>query len=71
MAPRILPPGMVQSTVFASLAPTHKAVAMGARASELAASVLPRIVSDRKTVRWLCGDNRFDPKEIARRENAV
>jgi len=67
MASRILPIGMVQAAAFASLAPARKAIAIGERASELAASVMARTVSEHRTVRLICGDNRFDPYVVARR----
>lgn len=67
MASRILPIGMVQAAAFASLAPARKVIATGERATDLAASVMARTVSERKTVRLICGDNRFDPYAVARR----
>lgn len=67
MASRILPIGMVQTAAFASLAPARKVIAIGGRASELAASVMARTVSEHRTVRLICGDNRFDPYAVARR----
>lgn len=66
MSSRTLPIGMAQSVAFASLAPARKVMLCGQGAYGLATYVIARAACERKPVRFICGDNRFDPYALSR-----
>lgn len=66
MSSRTLPIGMAQSVAFASLAPARKVMLCGQGAYGLATYVTARAACERRPVRFICGDNRFDPYAVAR-----
>jgi hypothetical protein len=57
---------MAPLAAYTSLAPTRKIVVSGESAGGLATYITARTVCEGKTVRVICGDNRFDPYAIAR-----
>jgi hypothetical protein len=66
MLSRILPISMANSVAFSALAPARKVVVSGERACQLTTHIIARAVCERKRVRIICGDNRFDPYAVAR-----
>jgi hypothetical protein len=66
MLSRTLPIGLARSVAFASLSPTRKVALCGESAFGLAAYVTARAACERRQVRFICGDNRFDPYSVSR-----
>lgn len=66
MAAKLLHLGMAESAIVASLSPSRKVVLSGAPAAALATWVTARFACERKTVRIICADNRFDAYAVAR-----
>lgn len=66
MLARTLPIHMASLAAFAALSPSRKVVLMGEGAGQLAAYVAARAACENRPVRFICGDNRFDPYRVAR-----
>ncbi|HEY7911837.1 MAG TPA: hypothetical protein VIG62_07985 [Blastocatellia bacterium] len=66
MFSRTLPITMARSVAFASLAPARRVMLCGEGAHGLATYITARAACDRQRVRFVCGDNRFDPYAITR-----
>ena len=66
MPSKIYPIQLAQSVAQASLVPTRSIVLSGDGAVSLATSIIACSVCERKQVRFICGDNRFDPYAVAR-----
>lgn len=66
MPSRVLSISMAPSVVFSSLTLPRKVLVCGDHAPELATRVISRAVCRGKQVRFICGDNRFDPYAVAR-----
>jgi hypothetical protein len=66
MPSRVLSISMAPSVVFSSLTLPRKVLVCGDHASELATRIISRAVCRGKQVRFICGDNRFDPYAVAR-----
>ncbi len=56
---------MAQTVAFASLAPARSVLLCGDGAQGLATYVIARAVCERRQVRFICGDNRFDPYAVS------
>ena len=65
MLARTLPIGMAQSVAFSSLSPARKVLVSGKTAFSLATYITARAACERKQVRVICGDNRFDPYAVS------
>jgi hypothetical protein len=57
---------MASSVALASLAPARRVVLSGRGAPWLATQLTARLAVMQKRVVFVCGDNRFDPYEVAR-----
>jgi hypothetical protein len=57
---------MAQSVAFASLAPARKVLLFGHGGYRLATYVIARAACERRQVRFICGDNRFNPYAVSR-----
>ena len=66
MPSRVLSISMAPSVVFSSLTLPRKVLVCGDQASELATRIISRAVCRGKQVRFICGDNCFDPYAVAR-----
>ena len=66
MPSRVLSIGMAPSVIFSSLTLPRKVLVCGDHASELATRIISRTVCRGRQVRFICGDNRFDPYAVAR-----
>jgi hypothetical protein len=66
MYSRTLPIGMAQSVAFASLAPARRVLLCGPGGYGLANYLIARAACERRQVRLICGDNRFDPYAVSR-----
>lgn len=63
---KTLPVSMARSAAVSSLAPARRVLLTGEGAGELATHVTARHVCEGNTLRFICGDNRFDPYAISR-----
>lgn len=66
MPSKTLPIAMARTVAFSSLAPARKVTVCGAQASGFVTYIAARAVCERRPVRIICGDNRFDPYAVAR-----
>ena len=66
MSSRVLSISMAPSVVFSSLTLPRKVLVCGHHACELATRIISRAVCRGKQVRFICGDNCFDPYAVAR-----
>ncbi len=66
MFAKTLPISMAPSVAFGSLTPARKVMLCGEDAYGLAHYVTARVACERRQVRFICGDNRFDPYTISR-----
>ena len=66
MPSKIFPIHMARSVAYDSLMPARKLVVSGEGAGALAAHVIARSVCERRQVRFVCGDNQFDPYAVSR-----
>lgn len=57
---------MAPLAAYTSLVPTRKVVVSGESTGNLTTYITARAVCEGKTVRVICGDNRFDPYAVAR-----
>ena len=66
MSSRVLSISMAPSVVFSSLTLSRKVLVCGDHAAELATHIISRAVCRNKQIRFICGDNRFDPYFVTR-----
>ena len=66
MPSKLLHIGKVKLAAFSSLAAARKVLLSGEAATSLAAYLAARTVREKKTIRFICGDNRFDTYRVAR-----
>ncbi len=66
MPSRVLSISMAPAVALSSLTLSRKVIVCGDRASELALSIISRAVYQNRQVRFICGDNRFDPYAVTR-----
>lgn len=66
MLARTLPIDMAAMATLAALAPSRKVMLVGESAPRLAAYAAARAACEGKPVRFICGDNRFDPYGVTR-----
>jgi len=66
MLSKTLPIEMAPHVAFTSLAPARKVAVSGRGAFDLATLTTARAACEGQAVRIICGDNRFDPYQIAR-----
>jgi hypothetical protein len=71
MTARTLPLSVAPTTALASLAASRTVALCGAQASALGASLATRVAAQGRTVKWVCGDNDFDPYAVAREAYAL
>ncbi len=63
---KTLPIRLARSVAFGSLNPARKVMLCGEGACGLAHYVTARAACERRQVRFICGDNRFDPYAVSR-----
>ena len=63
---KTLPISLARSVAFGALFPARKVMLCGEGAYGLAHYVTARAACERRRVRFICGDNRFDPYAISR-----
>ena len=63
---RVLSISMAPAVAFSSLTLSRRVLLFGDRAPELATYICSRAVCRNKQVRFICGDNRFDPYAVTR-----
>ena len=59
------------TATLAALAAARTVTLCGAQASALGTSVATRIVTQGRAVKWICGDNQFNPYAVAREAYAL
>lgn len=65
MATRTLPIAMASTAALSYLCPARKVVLVERGAHDITARVMAHTVFDKKEVRVICGDNRFDPYAVS------
>ena len=65
MLTRTLHISMAESVLFSSLSPARRVLVSGETAFGLATYITARAACERRPVRVICGDNRFDPYAVS------
>lgn len=68
---RTFPISAAPTAAIASLAAARSVALCGAQATALGTRVATRIATEGRTIKWICGDNAFDPYAIAREAYAL
>lgn len=71
MTARTFPLSVAPTAAFASLAASRTVALCGAQAPALGLSLATRVATEGRTVKWVCGDNHFDPYAVAREACAL
>src|SRR5215210_3500629 len=66
MPSRVMSISMAPAVVFSSLTLARRVLVCGDRASDLATYITSRAACQNRQVRFICGDNRFDPYAVTR-----
>jgi hypothetical protein len=66
MSARTLPLSVAPTTALASLAAARTVALCGAQATALGTSIATRVATEGRAVKWICGDNHFNPYAVAR-----
>lgn len=66
MFSKMLPISLARSVAFGALVPARKVMLCGEGAYGLAHYVTARAACEKQRVRFICGDNRFDPYAVSR-----
>ena len=65
MLSRTMPISMAETVAFSSLSPARRVLVSGETAFGLATYITARAACERRPVRVICGDNRFDPYAVS------
>lgn len=71
MTARTLPMSVAPNAALAALAASRTVALCGAQATAVGTSLATRIATEGRTVKWICGDNQFNPYAVARAAYAL
>jgi hypothetical protein len=71
MTARTLPLSAAHTATLASLAARRTVALCGEQATTLGTSVATRVATEGRAVKWICGDNQFNPYLVAREAYAL